>query len=392
MGPLKGVRILEMSNIGPGPFCGMLLADLGADVLRVDRLAASDLGFAIDPRYDLLNRGKQAVAIDLKNLEGIAAVRELAAKADLLIEGYRPGVMEKLGLGPDVLLGDNPALVYGRMTGWGQAGSYSPMAGHDINYIGAVGALASIGPKDGVPVPPLNLVGDFGGGSLYLAMGLLAALLEARQSGQGQVIDAAMVDGVASLMAMHVGFRQAGIWNLERGTNSVDGGAPYYCCYRTSDGKFMAAGPVEHRFYDIMIDKLGLDHADLPDRDDPSCWAELKTIIQARFTTRSREEWTALFRGTDACVTPVYDLDEAQTSKIGRERGLFIEANGIIAPAPAPRFSRTNCSTPSGTVDPARATAASLEAWGIEPARITRLAAAGVIPAAAGTVRGMEYG
>ena len=239
MGPLSGIRVLEMSNIGPAPFCGMLLADLGADVMRVDRLARGDLGFAMDPRFDTLNRGKQAIAIDLKSSEGLDTVRDLARRADMLIEGYRPGVMEKLGLGPDVLLGDNPRLVYGRMTGWGQKGSLSAMAGHDINYIGIAGALASIGPKGEAPVPPLNLVGDFGGGSLYLAMGLLAALTETMRTGKGQVIDAAMVDGVASLMAMHIGFRQAGIWNLERGTNSVDGGAPYYCCYKTSDDKYM---------------------------------------------------------------------------------------------------------------------------------------------------------
>lgn len=381
MGPLKGVRVLEMSNIGPGPFCGMLLADLGADVLRVDRLAASDLGFAIDPRYDLLNRGKQAVAIDLKNPEGIAAVRELAAKADLLIEGYRPGVMEKLGLGPDVLLGDNPALVYGRMTGWGQAGSYAPMAGHDINYIGAVGALASIGPKDGVPIPPLNLVGDFGGGSLYLAMGLLAALLEARQSGQGQVIDAAMVDGVASLMTMHLGFLQAGIWQNGRGTNSLDGGSPYYRCYRTNDGHFMAVGAIELRFYGILLDRLGLDPATLPDRENPAEWDRLAAVFEAEFARKSRDQWIEVFHGSDACVTPVYDIEEMATSPIARERSLFTPADGVMAPAPAPRFSRTAPDAPTGTRNPSAITHESLTAWGIDAGRIGELAAIGVIPA-----------
>lgn len=379
MGPLSGIRVLEMSNIGPAPFCGMLLADLGADVMRVDRLARGDLGFAMDPRFDTLNRGKQAIAIDLKSSEGLDTLRDLARRADMLIEGYRPGVMEKLGLGPDVLLGDNPRLVYGRMTGWGQKGSLSAMAGHDINFIGIAGALASIGPKGEAPVPPLNLVGDFGGGSLYLAMGLLAALTETMRTGKGQVIDAAMVDGVASLMAMHIGFRQAGIWNLERGTNSVDGGAPYYCCYKTSDDKYMAAGPVEQRFYAIMIEKLGLDLSQLPDRDDPARWDELKAIIQARFATRTREAWTALFHGTDACVTPVYDLDEAQQSGIARERGLFVEADGVIAPAPAPRFSRTGCSTPGSTVDPVGATAASLANWGVDQSTIAHLTDIGVI-------------
>ncbi|WP_324739999.1 CaiB/BaiF CoA-transferase family protein [Tsuneonella sp. CC-YZS046] len=380
MGPLKGVRVLEMSNIGPGPFCGMLLSDLGADVLRVDRLVPGDLGFAIDPRFDLLHRGKQAIAIDLKHPDGVATVRGLARQADLLIEGYRPGVMEKLGLGPDPLLSDNPRLVYGRMTGWGQQGSYAAMAGHDINYIGVAGALAGIGPKDGDPVPPLNLVGDFAGGSLYLAMGLLAALLETRRSGRGQVVDAAMVDGISSMMAMHLGFRQAGIWNLERGSNAVDGGAPYYACYRTKDGKYMAAGAVELRFYRIMIDRLGLDLTDLPDRDNPACWDELRAILQERFASRTRGEWTEIFDGSDACVTPVYDLDEAPDSPLAQERGLFLKPGGITMPAPAPRFGRTPPAEPEGTVDPASATHISLADWGIGPAEISRLAADGIIP------------
>jgi len=379
MGPLAGIRVLEMSNIGPGPFCGMLLADLGADVLRIDRLAAGDLGLPIPPRYDLLNRGKKAAAINLKHADGIAMVRTLARQADLLIEGYRPGVMEKLGLGPDVLLADNPRLVFGRLTGWGQAGRSAAMAGHDINYIGAVGALAAIGARGGDPVPPLNLVGDFAGGSLYLAMGLLAALLEARVSGRGQVIDAAMVDGVAGLMAMHLGFRQAGIWNNGRGLNSVDGGAPFYTCYRTSDGKYMAAGPVEHRFYAIMIEKLGLDLKALPDRDDPARWDDLRAILQDAFAARTRAEWTAHFDGTDACVTPVYDMDEAVTAPIAVERGLYQEAGGVTAPAPAPRFSRTATDRPGGTADPRAVTRDSLRAWGIADADIGRLAGAGII-------------
>lgn len=379
MGPLAGVRVVEMSNIGPGPFCGMLLADLGATVLRVDRLTAGDLGLAIEPRFDLPNRGKQAIAIDLKHPQGVRTVRDLAARADLLIEGFRPGVMERLGLGPDVLLGDNPRLVYGRLTGWGQQGSLAAMAGHDINYLGVTGALASIGAPGGDPVTPLNLVGDFAGGSLYLAMGLLAALVETRQSGQGQVIDAAMVDGVSSLMAMHVGYRQAGMWNLERGTNPVDGGAPYYQCYRTKCGHYMAAGPVEQRFYRIMVEKLGLVQADLPDRDDPACWPALRQILQDRFATRTREEWTAVFDGTDACVTPVYDLDEAQTSPIAAERGLFATIDGVTMPVAAPRFSRTAPLPPHGTHNPAAVTRQSLLAWGLTDDEVTELGDQGVI-------------
>ena len=379
MGPLHGVRVLEMSNIGPGPYCGMLLADLGASVLRVDRLVSGDLGLAIDTRFDLLNRGKQAIAVDLKHPDGCALVRDLASKADLLIEGYRPGVMEKLGLGPDVLLAANPRLVYGRLTGWGQQGSYASMAGHDINYIAVAGALAGIGSTGGDPVPPLNLVGDFAGGSLFLAMGLLAALVEVRGSGKGQVIDAAMVDGVSSLLGMHHGYRQGGIWNLERGTNPVDGGAPYYTCYRTSDGTYMAAGPVEQRFYRIMIDLLGLKLEDLPDRDDPTCWPALRQIIADRFATRSREEWTALFLGTDACVTPVYDLDEAVTSPFAAERALFSTADGVTMPQPAPRFSRTVPAQPQGTAEPRDVTRQSLLDWGVTPEQVLQLADAGVI-------------
>ena len=379
MGPLAGIRVLEMSNIGPGPFCGMLLADLGASVLRVDRPVAGDLGLAVDVRFDLLNRGKQAVAIDLKHPDGVQTVRDLAARADLLIEGYRPGVMERLGLGPELLLADNPRLVYGRLTGWGQQGSQSAMAGHDINYLGVTGALASIGAAGGDPVPPLNLVGDFAGGSLYLAMGLLAALVEARSSGRGQVIDAAMVDGVTSMLAMHIGYRAGGIWKLERGSNPVDGGAPYYTTYRTKDGLFMAAGPVEQRFYKIMVERLGLSLADLPDRENPACWPALRQILQDRFATRTREEWTEAFAGSDACVTPVYDLDEAQTSPIAKERGLFASVDGIPMPAPAPRFSRTVPPSPALATDPASVTRASLQAWGIAEEQIADLARAGVI-------------
>ena len=379
MGPLAGIRVLEMSNIGPGPFCGMLLADLGATVLRVERPVAGDLGISVDVRFDLLNRGKQAIAIDLKHPQGVSTVRDLAAKADLLIEGYRPGVMERLGLGPDLLLADNPRLIYGRLTGWGQQGAQSAMAGHDINYIAVTGALAGIGAPGGDPVPPLNLVGDFAGGSLYLAMGLLAALIEARQSGQGQVIDAAMVDGVTSMLAMHTGYRAGGIWNLARGSNPVDGGAPYYTTYRTKDGFYMAVGPVEQRFYTIMIDRLGLAIDTLPSRDDPACWPALWQILQDRFATRTRDEWTAVFAGTDACVTPVYDLDEARAAPIATERGLFANVDGVPMPAPAPRFSRSTLSVPAVTADPACVTRASLLAWAIPAERIDELARMGVL-------------
>lgn len=381
MGPLHGVKIVEMSNIGPAPFCAMLLADLGADVLRVSRLSTTDLGFAIEPRFDLLNRSKQAVAIDLKAPAGVALAKQLIAGADLLIEGFRPGVMERLGLGPDICQAINPRLVFGRLTGWGQQGAMAHLAGHDINYIAMVGALGAIGEKGGAPVAPLNLVGDFAGGSLFLAMGLLAALLEARQSGRGQVIDAAMVDGVASLMAMHVGFRQAGMWHNARGSNSVDGGAPYYTTYATSDGRFMAVGAVERRFYKLMVEGIGLAPDTLPDQHDQSRWGELRAIIAARFLTGTRAEWAAIFADRDACVTPVLDMDECLTHPVNVERGVFAEVDGVTGPAAAPRFSRTPAGVRSGVIDPDRGSRAALLDWGIPQATIDDLAARAVIPA-----------
>ncbi len=379
MGPLAGVRIVEMSNIGPAPFCGMLLADMGAEVLRVSRLSTDDLGFEIEPRFDLLNRNKRAIAVDLKSPEGVDMVLQLIASADMLLEGYRPGVMERLGLGPDVCAGLNTRLVYGRMTGWGQKGQMAHLAGHDINYIAMTGALAAIGPEGGAPAPPLNLVGDFGGGALYLAMGMLAALVEARQSGKGQVIDAAMVDGVASLMAMHIGFRQAGLWENRRGANSVDGGSPYYTTYPTRDGKYMAVGAVERRFYRLLLDKLELDPQTLPGQNDTARWPELRARIAERFATRTRDEWAALFSDNDACVTPVLDMDECLTHPFATERELFETHGGVTAPAPAPRFSRTPTAIRNTTFDPAADTQDALHAWGLSEPVIAALREKGVI-------------
>ena len=379
MGPLAGLRIVEMSGIGPAPFCGMLLADMGADVLRIDRLAAADLGFNVAPRYDLLNRGKRAVALDVKSPAGIAAVKELVAKADVLIEGFRPGVMERLGLGPDVCHALNPRLVFGRMTGFGQSGPMKDLAGHDINYISMSGALHAIGHKDGPPLPPLNLVGDFGGGSLYLAMGVLAAVLEARQSGKGQVVDAAMVDGAASLMAMVTGLRQAGMWHNERGANPVDGGAPYYTCYATSDGKYMAVGAIEKRFYTEMLQKLGLEGEDLPRQNDRAHWPVLRARLAAVFAGRTRAEWEAVFASSDACVTPVLDIDECTTHPLAVARGNFVRVDGVLGPAPAPKFSRTPGSVRCPTQEPRGDTRGALAAWGMSEAEIDTLAAAGVI-------------
>jgi alpha-methylacyl-CoA racemase len=379
MGPLKGIRIVEMAGIGPAPFCGMLLADLGAEVIRVDRLSASDLGFVIPQRFDFLNRSKRAVAVDLKSPEGVALVKELIASADALIEGFRPGVMERLGLGPDACLAANPRLVFGRMTGWGQDGPLKSEAGHDINYIALSGVLAAVGPKGGDPVVPLNLIGDFGGGALYLAMGLLAAIIEARTSGKGQVVDAAMVDGAANLMTMHFGYLQAGFWRNARGSNAVDGGAPYYTTYRTRDGKYMAVGAVEKKFYLELLAKLGLSDRPLPKQNDEKRWPELRAVIADVFVTRTRAEWTEHFAGSDACVSPVLDMIESPEHSHMKARGIHVESDGVIEPGPAPRFSRTPGAIQNPPLDARTDSREALARWGVSPERIAALAAAGVI-------------
>lgn len=379
MGPLAGVKIIEMSGVGPAPFCGMLLADMGADVLRVDRLTAADLGFNVDIRYDLLNRSKRAIAVDLKAPEGVTAVRDLIARADILLEGFRPGVMERLGLGPEACFAVNPRLVYGRMTGYGQDGPMKDLAGHDINYIAMTGALHAIGHADGPPLPPLNLVGDFGGGALYLAMGVLAALLETRQSGRGQIVDAAMIDGANSLMAMMTGLRQAGLWQNARGANPIDGGAPYYTTYRTRDGKFMAVGAIEKRFYAELLARLGLAGESLPAQDDRAQWDVLRARFAAVFAQKTRDEWTAIFATGDACVSPVLDMDEVLDHPLAVARGMAVTVDGVTGPAPAPRYSRTPGAVSGPPVDARQDTPDALRAWGISEAQITALAAAKVI-------------
>ena len=340
-GPLSGLKVIEMPAIGPVPFCGMLLADLGADVLRIDRTGEVDLGLPIEPKYELLGRGKRSLALDLKDPKAIALVLDLIGKADVVIEGFRPGVMERLGLGPDPALQRNPKLVYGRMTGWGQSGPLSHAAGHDINYIALTGALHAVGHKDGKPVPPLNLVGDFGGGSLYLAMGLLAALFERQQSGRGQVVDAAMVDGAASLMTMFYGMMGAGLWSDVRGSNMLDGGAPWYDTYECRDGGFVAIGSIEGKFYADLVNVLGLDPATLPKQHDRKRWPSLRAAIAATFRTRTRDEWCALMEGSDICFAPVLSLEEAPRHVHMAARETFVSPDGVIQPAPAPRFSRT---------------------------------------------------
>ncbi|MFC8422805.1 CaiB/BaiF CoA transferase family protein [Streptomyces sp. NPDC057236] len=338
-GPLDGVRVVELAGIGPGPFAAMLLADLGADVVRVDRPGPSPLGG--DPARDVTNRNKRSVLVDLKSPEGPRTVRALAARAEILVEGYRPGVAERLGVGPEECMAGNPALVYGRMTGWGQRGPLSALAGHDIGYIATAGALSMIGTPDGPPVVPLNLLGDYAGGSLYLTTGVLAALLTARATGRGQVVDAAIVDGTAHLTAMFWGMLAEGTWQDARGRNLLDGGCPHYGVYETADGGWMAVGALEPQFYTVFVSLLGLDGEDLPDRADPRNWPELRTVFTARFKTATRAEWTAVFEDTDACVAPVLSLHEAAGHRHLTGRGTYTQAYGITQPAPAPRFSAT---------------------------------------------------
>lgn len=341
MGVLDGVRIVEMAGIGPAPFCGMLLADMGADVLRVDRLAASDLGVETPTHLDLLNRSKRSVAVDLKSAAGLATVKQLIAGADVLIEGFRPGVMEKLGLGPAVCLQVNPRLVFGRMTGWGQTGPLSQTAGHDINYIAITGVLDAIGRRGQPPSIPLNLVGDFAGGSLYLAMGVLAAVIQARSSGHGQVVDAAIVDGVTNLLTMQRAFDQMKVWPTERGRGFLSGGAPFYDVYETQDGRYISIGSVEPKFYRELLSLIGLADEVLPKQDDQRGWDTLRERFAAVFKTRTRAQWCEVFEGSDACFAPVLDMDEAVTHPHNVARELFTEVQGVLNPQPAPRFSRT---------------------------------------------------
>ncbi|MFK0170519.1 CaiB/BaiF CoA transferase family protein [Streptomyces sp. NPDC090306] len=338
-GPLVGTRVVELAGIGPAPFAAMLLGDLGADVVRVDRPAAPEL--SIEPRFDLANRNKRSVVVDLKAPGGPAAVLGLAARADIVIEGYRPGVAERLGVGPDHCRAVNPALVYGRMTGWGQDGPLATAAGHDIGYIAAAGLLGMIGAPDGPPVVPANLLGDYAGGSLYLVVGVLAALLKARVAGAGQVVDAAIVDGAAHLTSVVRGMLAAGTWRDGRGSNLLDGACPYYGVYETGDGGWMAVGALEPKFYDTFVTLLGLTPAELPDRTAERNWPVLRSLFARRFKTAGRDEWAAVFEGTDACVAPVLSLSEAARHPHLAHRGTYTEAHGITQPAPAPRFSAT---------------------------------------------------
>ncbi|MEU6037351.1 CaiB/BaiF CoA-transferase family protein [Actinomadura sp. NPDC047616] len=349
-GPLSGVRVIELAGIGPGPFAAMLLADLGADVVRVDRASSAARGKDPVPA-DFLGRGKRSIAVDLKNERGREVVLRMVERSDVLIEGFRPGVTERLGIGPDACLARNPALVYGRMTGWGQEGPLSRSAGHDIGYIAVTGALHAIGRAGGPPQVPLNLLGDFAGGSMYLVVGVLSALLEARASGRGQVVDAAIVDGTSHLSTFIHSFLAGGMWRDERGVNLLDTGAPWYDVYETADGGHVVVGALEPQFYAEFLQRLGLADAGLPDRDDPATWPELRERFAAAFKSRTRDEWAEIFLPGDACVAPVLSLREAAEHPYNTAREVFVERGGHRQPAPAPRFSRT--STEIGGLPPA---------------------------------------
>src|ERR1700733_7934299 len=371
MGPLAGIRIVEFAGIGPGPMAAMLFADLGAEVVRVDRTTASDLGIDMPTKFELLHRSRPSIAVDLKRPEGIALAIELVEKADALIEGFRPGTMERLGLGPDAMLARNPRIVYGRMTGWGQSGPQAQAAGHDLNYLALAGALHAIGRFGSKPTPPLNLVADFGGGALYLAFGMACAMLEAQRSGKGQVVDAAMTEGAASLMTLFYGLHAAGLHSLQRGTNLLDSGSAIYETYECSDGRFVAIAAIESKFRKVLFDRLGL-----PDAEDGP---ELRHALENLFKTRTRDEWCALLEGTDACFAPVLTMEEAPRHPHNVARGSFVEVGGVGQPAPAPRFSRTSAVRPKPPQDSGADAAAVLGAWGIAREKIEMLAASGVL-------------
>jgi alpha-methylacyl-CoA racemase len=378
MGPLRGIRVLEFEAIGPGPFCGMMLSDMGADVLLVDRPTDPGLGLDRERRHDVMLRGRRSVTLDLKSPDGVAAALLLAEKADALIEGFRPGVMERLGLGPGVLLERNPRLVYGRMTGWGQEGPFAPRAGHDINYIALTGVLNAIGRAGGPPVPPLNLVGDFGGGGMLLAFGIACALVEARSSGRGQVVDAAMVDGASLLAAMFAGFLASGSWTEARGENILDSGAPWYDTYETKDGRFVAIGAIEPKFYAELLERLGLAGEKLPAQNDRAGWLVLRRRFAAAFRERTRDEWCAVFEGSDACVAPVLAFSEARAHPHSTAREGYVEVGGVPQPAPAPRFQRTPGSVQRPPPERGALGREALGAWGFSPAEIERLTALGL--------------
>ncbi len=376
MGPLEGMTVIEIASLGPGPFCAMVLADLGARVIRVDRkVSGGALPIAIDP----LHRGRESLTLDLKRPGSAEVVLRLVERADVLLEGFRPGVAERLGIGPDACLARNSRLVYGRVTGWGQEGPLAARAGHDIDYIALAGALHPIGRAGGPPVPPLNLVADFGGGGMLAALGVLAALWERQRSGLGQVVDAAMVDGSALLTAMFHGMRAAGLWTDDRGTNLLDSGAPFYDCYETADGRFVAVGALEPQFYVALCAGLGLDPGTLPSQYDPSGWPVLRECFARAFRSRTRDEWEEVFGGMDACVAPVLTMEEATLHPHNRLRGTFVDVGGIVQPGPAPRFGRTPAAVPAPAAVPGEHTAQVLADFGFTEEEVAGLLAGLVV-------------
>jgi len=383
MGPLAGLRIVEMAGIGPAPFAATLLADMGAELIRVDRRTPTDLGLpGREAKFNVLHRGRRSLAVDLKSPQGCEVVKRLAGKADALLEGFRPGVMERLGLGPEALVALNPRLVFGRMTGFGQEGPMAQSAGHDINYISLAGVLHAIGRRnDEAPVPPLNLVGDFGGGGMFLAFGIVCALLEAQQSGLGQVVDAAMVDGAAYLMGPMFGLFAQGSWRDERGVNVLDGGSPWYNVYQTKDGKWLSVGAIEQRFYAEFVRKLGLDPTQLPAQHDRRGWPVLARHFREVIASRSRDEWEQIFAGSDACVAPVLSLAEVEHHPHNRARQTFLRRDDVLQPAAAPRFSRSQTELGMPPRPLGADTDAALGDWGFSAEEIGELRRAGIVGA-----------
>lgn len=379
-GPLAGIRVVEIGSIGPGPFCAMLLADLGAEIIRVDRLQdAGPVGPSADHGNELVNRGRRSIKVDLKNPRGAEVVLDLVERADVLIEGFRPGVTERLGIGPEVCMARNPRLIYGRMTGYGQDGPDAMTAGHDLNYLAANGVLSLIGRRGQPPTPPLNLVGDLGGGGMVLALGVLAAVVERASSGAGQIIDAAMVDGSAVLATSFFGWAQSGEWATERGTNMIDSGAPYYDTYETADGRWLSVASVEPRFYAALLDLLELDAQSLPAQDDRASWPEMKELFASVIKTRTRDEWSARVDGLEVCVAPVLGVDEIEKDPHLAERQTFVRFEGVLQPAPAPRFSRTGASLSRRPPSPGEHTEEALADWGCASTDIRDWLDAGVI-------------
>jgi alpha-methylacyl-CoA racemase len=377
-GPLAGVRVVELAGLGAAPFCGMVLADLGADVIRVDRSDRVVGRHTTSTQHDLNNRGKRSIGVDLKHPEGVRIGLRLADDAELLIEGFRPGVAERLGIGPAQVLARNHSLVYGRMTGWGQDGPLAGTAGHDIDYIALSGALHAVGTPS-TPLPPANLVGDYGGGGMLLAVGLLAGLIQARSTGEGQVVDAAMLDGSALLTTSMHGYIAEGFWTQQRGANLLDGGAPFYSVYETADGGHMAVGAIEPQFFAVLLEALEIPPDSVGAQSDRERWPEMRSRLAARFLERSRDEWAGLLQGLDACVAPVLTPSEAPRHRHNMERGVFVEVEGLLQPAPAPRFSGTPASVPTGPVYPGRDTDVILASLGLTQDDISKLRQVGAV-------------